>query len=215
MNSDLYVWNIHTNKVKVRRRITERRSWDIDIYDDTSNMTDLSSELFYFHRQFLALLSVLPLGRFLAFNDLQQVQVLLFELLLLQQQFVEARINISKEKGSLVRPWRVWPYSMCRAWKCYLNEPAVQREIKHQFLRGLEKCTKYIFPGILCETKLRFFARSKRNDWERGSRKFRTFFTGLKTKYMFAYNLILLLYNLFIQFFKFYTWVFKDKITFN
>lgn len=47
------------------------------------DITNLRSKFFYFRRQFLALLSVLPLGRFLALNDLQQVQVLLLELLLL------------------------------------------------------------------------------------------------------------------------------------
>lgn len=60
--------------------------------------TDLGPQLFYLRRQFLALLSVLPLGRLLALDDLQQVQVLLLELLLLQQQFVEAEIN-SQGKG--------------------------------------------------------------------------------------------------------------------
>lgn len=60
-------------------------------------MTDLRAELFYFRRQVLALLSVLPLSRSLALNDLQQVQMLLLELLLLQQQFIEARINTPRK----------------------------------------------------------------------------------------------------------------------
>lgn len=50
----------------------------------------LGPELLYFRRQLLALLRVLPLGRFFALDDLKEVQVLLLQLLLLQQQFVEA-----------------------------------------------------------------------------------------------------------------------------
>lgn len=75
-------------------------------------MTDLRSEFFYFRRQFFTLLSVLPLGRFLALDDLQQVQVLLFELLLLQQQFVEARINIQEKESHVNDLTRLC--SMCR-----------------------------------------------------------------------------------------------------
>jgi hypothetical protein len=45
--------------------------------------------LFDFIRQFLALARVLPLGRLLALHNLQQVQMLLFQLFLLRQELVE------------------------------------------------------------------------------------------------------------------------------
>lgn len=116
---------------------------------NTADMTNLRSEFFYFRRQFLALLGILPLGRFLALDDLQQVQVLLLELLLLQQQFVEAKIN-TQENGSRVRIGsrlkvlfkraesgdtrenktldRTWPGKMCT--KCTFREFCVETKLR-------------------------------------------------------------------------------------
>lgn len=53
----------------------------------------LRSQLLDLVGQLFALLGVLPLGRLLALDDLQQVQVFLFQLLLLQQQLVEAEME--------------------------------------------------------------------------------------------------------------------------
>jgi hypothetical protein len=54
--------------------------------------------LFDFVRQFLALARVLPLGRLLALHNLQQVQMLLFQLFLLRQELVETD-NRKKKKN--------------------------------------------------------------------------------------------------------------------
>jgi hypothetical protein len=54
--------------------------------------------LFDFVRQFLALARVLPLGRLLALHNLQQVQMLLFQLFLLRQELVETD-NLKKKKN--------------------------------------------------------------------------------------------------------------------
>lgn len=62
----------------------------------------LRSELFDFVRQFLALARVLPLGRLLALHNLQQVQMLLFQLFLLRQELVETD-NRKKELFSFQR----------------------------------------------------------------------------------------------------------------
>jgi hypothetical protein len=53
----------------------------------------LGPQLLYFRGELLALLRVLPLGRLFALHDLQEVQVLLLQLLLLQQQLVEAETH--------------------------------------------------------------------------------------------------------------------------
>lgn len=50
----------------------------------------LISQFFYFRWQFLTLNFTLPFCRFLTFNDLQQMNMFLFEFLFLQQQFIEA-----------------------------------------------------------------------------------------------------------------------------
>lgn len=54
--------------------------------------TYLSSELFDFIVELLALLRVLPFGRLLALDYLQQVKMFLLQLLFLGQHFVETRM---------------------------------------------------------------------------------------------------------------------------
>lgn len=56
-------------------------------------MSYLGSELFDLVGQLFALTRVLPLGRLLALDDLQQVQVFLFEFLFLRQQLVETVVR--------------------------------------------------------------------------------------------------------------------------
>jgi hypothetical protein len=58
----------------------------------------LSAQLFDFRGKFLALLSVLPLGRLFALDNLEEVQVLLFQLFLLQQKLVEAETRQGARK---------------------------------------------------------------------------------------------------------------------
>lgn len=55
-----------------------------------SDSINLRPELSYLRSELLALLSVLPLGRLFALDNLKQMNMLLFQLLLLKQQFVEA-----------------------------------------------------------------------------------------------------------------------------
>jgi hypothetical protein len=52
--------------------------------------TYLGTKLLDLRSQLLTLLSVLPFGCLLTLDDLQQVKMFLFQLLLLQQKFVEA-----------------------------------------------------------------------------------------------------------------------------
>lgn len=58
-------------------------------YERSKDASYLRSQLFDLISELLALARVLPFGRLLTFNDLQQVQVLLFQLFLLGEQLVE------------------------------------------------------------------------------------------------------------------------------
>ena len=82
----------HSQSAVKARRVYE------SVFDHASakiqfHVSYLGPQLLYFRGELLALLRVLPLGRLFALHDLQEVQVLLLQLLLLQQQLVEAETH--------------------------------------------------------------------------------------------------------------------------
>lgn len=62
---------------------------DTDNQTEIGRWSDLILELLDLRRQFLGLLDIVPLGLALTVQYLEQVQVLLFQLLLLLQNFAE------------------------------------------------------------------------------------------------------------------------------
>lgn len=80
-------WHVHRARANETRG--ERGTKAYTAIVDVTEISYLGAQLFDLVGELLALARVLPFCRLFAFHDLQQVQVLLFELLFLREQLVE------------------------------------------------------------------------------------------------------------------------------